>query len=166
MRAGEDAEADRVDVLLQRRLDDHLRRLMQAGVDDLEPGVAQRARDDLGAAVVPVESRFGDQDAQPPAGSLRASDPCRVAVHAEHLAEDVRDLARPCTSAFTASMIGGIRFAPAARRRRARGERARCTVAALRAALAGADARRLRVLDVVADAQDLQRVPRRRPGTC
>ena len=63
VRAGEDAQADDVDVLLQRGLGDHLRRLADAGVDDLHAGVAQGARDDLRAAVVAVEPGLGDEDA-------------------------------------------------------------------------------------------------------
>ena len=59
----EDREADGVGVLLDHRLDDLLRRLVQAGVDDLHAGVAQRAGDDLRAAVVPVEAGLGDDDA-------------------------------------------------------------------------------------------------------
>jgi hypothetical protein len=35
---------------------------VQAGVDDLHPRVAQRPRDDLGTAIVPVETRLGDDD--------------------------------------------------------------------------------------------------------
>ena len=58
-----------VDVLLDRGLGDHLGRLVQAGVDHLEAGVAERARDDLGAAVVAVEPGLGDQDAERPARS-------------------------------------------------------------------------------------------------
>ena len=58
--AGEHRQADGVGVLLDDGLDDLLRRLVQAGVDDLHAGVAQRARHDLGAAVVPVEARLGD----------------------------------------------------------------------------------------------------------
>jgi hypothetical protein len=54
--AGEDRDADRVGVLLDRRLDDLLGRLVEARVDDLHPGVAQRPRDDLRAAVVAVEA--------------------------------------------------------------------------------------------------------------
>ena len=38
-------------------------RLVQPGVDDLHAGVAQRAGDDLGAAVVAVEAGLGDDDA-------------------------------------------------------------------------------------------------------
>ena len=55
VRAGQDRQADDVGVLLQRGGDDLLGRLAQAGVDHFHAGVAQRARDDLGAAVVPVE---------------------------------------------------------------------------------------------------------------
>ena len=39
-----------------------LRRLEQAGVDDLEAGVAQRPGDDLGAPVVAVEAGLGHDD--------------------------------------------------------------------------------------------------------
>ncbi len=55
VRAGQDRQADDVGVLLQRRADDLLGRLAEAGVDHLHAGVAQRPRNDLGAAVVPVE---------------------------------------------------------------------------------------------------------------
>ena len=44
--------------------DDLLGRLAQAGVDDFHAGVAQRARDDLGAAIVPVEPRLRDDDSE------------------------------------------------------------------------------------------------------
>jgi hypothetical protein len=39
VRAGQDRDADRVGVLLDRGLDDLLRRLVEAGVDDLHPGI-------------------------------------------------------------------------------------------------------------------------------
>jgi hypothetical protein len=63
VRPGQDRHADDVDVLLLGGVDDHLRRLPQARIDHLEPFVAQPAGEDLGAAVVPVEARLGDQDA-------------------------------------------------------------------------------------------------------
>ena len=62
VRAGQDGQPDRVGVFLQRRGDDLLRRLVQPGVDDLDSGVAQRTRHDLGAAVVPVQAGLGDDD--------------------------------------------------------------------------------------------------------
>ena len=62
MRARQDREADDVDVLLEGRRDDHLRRLAQAGVDDLEAFVAEAAGEHLGAAVVAVEAGLGDED--------------------------------------------------------------------------------------------------------
>ena len=68
VRAGEDREADQVGVLLDRGLHDLLGRLVEAGVDHLVAGVAQRAGHDLGAAVVAVETRLGHHDAQPRAG--------------------------------------------------------------------------------------------------
>ena len=62
MRPGENAHADDVDILLDRRLDDHLRRLAQAGVDHLHARVAQGARDHLDAAVVPIQPRLGHEN--------------------------------------------------------------------------------------------------------
>ena len=70
VRAGQDGQADHIRVLLQRRGDDLLRRLAQAGVDHLHAGVAQRPGDDLGAAVVAVEARLGDDDSDFLAHSL------------------------------------------------------------------------------------------------
>ena len=67
MCTGQDAKAHHGNVFLQCDGRDVLDAPADAGVDDLETGVAQRARDDLGAAVVAVEARFGDQDA----GGLR-----------------------------------------------------------------------------------------------
>ena len=64
VRARHDREADRVDGLLHRGRRDHLRRLVQAGVDDLVAGVGERARDDLGAAIMAVEAGLGDEDAE------------------------------------------------------------------------------------------------------
>ena len=66
VRAGEDRDADGVCVLLDRGLDDLLGRLVKPGVDDLHAGVAQRAGDDLGTAIVPVEARLGDDDSDLP----------------------------------------------------------------------------------------------------
>ncbi len=66
VRAGEDRDADGVSVLLDRGLDDLLRRLMKARVDHLHAGIAERAGDDLRAAVVPVEPRLGDDDSDLP----------------------------------------------------------------------------------------------------
>ena len=53
---------DGVGVLLDRRLDDLLRRLVQPGVDHLHARVAQGAGDDLGAAVMTVEPGLGHDD--------------------------------------------------------------------------------------------------------
>src|SRR5256886_7154484 len=66
VRARQHGEADGVGVLLQRRLCHLLGRLVQAGVDDLEPGVTQRAGDHLRAPVVAVEAGLGDDDAVAP----------------------------------------------------------------------------------------------------
>ena len=62
---------DGVDVLLQRRLGDLLGRLVQARVDDLEPGVAQRPGDGLGPSVVAVEAGLGHDHAIGPVHGTR-----------------------------------------------------------------------------------------------
>ena len=73
VRSGENRDADGVCVLLDRGLDDLLGRLMEARVDHLHAGVTQGAGDDLGAAVVSVETGLGDDDAYLPihVGSIR-----------------------------------------------------------------------------------------------
>src|SRR3954469_7632953 len=63
VRSGEHGDPDDVGVLLDGRLDDLLRRLVQAGVDDLHSRVAQGPRDDLRATVVAVEPRLGHDHA-------------------------------------------------------------------------------------------------------
>src|SRR6266540_1303976 len=90
--AAQRREANRVDVLLDRGFDDVLRRLPQAGVDDLHPGVPQRARDDLGAAVMPIQAGLRDEHAD----LLRhgaSSVEQRFLPDAEDLAHHVADLA-------------------------------------------------------------------------
>ncbi len=58
--AGEDGEADDVDIFLDGGGGDHLWGLAEAGVDDLHAGVAEGAGDYFGAAVVAVEAGLGD----------------------------------------------------------------------------------------------------------
>ena len=65
VRAREDRDADRVGVLLHDGLDDLLRRLVQARVDDLHAGIAKRPGDDLGSAIVAIESRLRNDHADP-----------------------------------------------------------------------------------------------------
>ena len=69
---------DQRDVFLQRDRHDVLDALPDAGVDHLETRVAQRAGDDLGAAVMAVETGLGDDGAlagcairTPPAAGTR-----------------------------------------------------------------------------------------------
>ena len=59
VRAGENGEADDVDVFLDGGGGDHLGGLAKAGVDDFHAGVAKGAGDDFGAAVVAVEAGLG-----------------------------------------------------------------------------------------------------------
>ena len=63
MRAGQDAHADHVDILLNRCLDDFLRRTVQAGVNHIHAGIAQGAGDDFDAAIMPVQADLGDENA-------------------------------------------------------------------------------------------------------
>src|SRR5688572_22055996 len=62
VRAGQNRQSDYVRVFLQRRGHDLLGRLAQPGVNDFHAGVAQRARDHLGAAIVPVKPRLRNDD--------------------------------------------------------------------------------------------------------
>src|SRR5206468_8925643 len=66
VRAREDGESDGVGIFLNRGIRDHLRGLVQPRVDDLEPRVAQRARDDLRAPVVPIQAGLGHNDTDLP----------------------------------------------------------------------------------------------------
>ncbi len=72
---GEQRQADGVGVLLHDGLDHLLGSLVQAGVDDLEPGVTQRPGDHLGPAVVAVEARLGHDH---PVGTFHASTRIRM----------------------------------------------------------------------------------------
>src|SRR3989442_6733504 len=67
------AEPDGVGVFLHRGGHDLLGRLVKPGVDDLDAGVAQGTGDDLGAAIVTVEARLGDDDADFALGHGRSS---------------------------------------------------------------------------------------------
>ena len=66
VRARQHRQPDGVGVLLEGRLGDLLRGLVQTRVDHLEPGVAQCPGDDLGATIVAVEAGLGDDDAVAP----------------------------------------------------------------------------------------------------
>jgi hypothetical protein len=57
-------QPDCVGILLYGRLDDLLGRLVQTGVDDLESRVAKRSCHDLGATIVTIKARLGDDDAR------------------------------------------------------------------------------------------------------
>ena len=63
VRAGEDAQADDIDVFLERGFGDHLGGLADARVDHFAAAVAEGASDNLGAAVVAVQSGLCDEDA-------------------------------------------------------------------------------------------------------
>src|SRR5690606_25985622 len=60
--AREDGQANDVGILLQRRVHDLFGRLAQPRVDDLHAGIAERTGNHLGATVVAVEPRRGDDD--------------------------------------------------------------------------------------------------------
>src|SRR5467141_3152579 len=59
--AGEDGEADDVDILLDGGGGDHFGGLAQAGVNDFHAGIAQGAGDYFCAAVMAIQPRLGDQ---------------------------------------------------------------------------------------------------------
>ena len=71
--AGKDRQSERIDVLVHCDTRDVLRALAQPGVDDVRTSIAQRQRDDLGANVVTVEARLGDQDSLAPQARCRHS---------------------------------------------------------------------------------------------
>ena len=60
---GQDGEADAVNILLNGCGDDHLRRLAQAGVDDLHARIAQCTRDDFSSTVMAIEPGLGYKNA-------------------------------------------------------------------------------------------------------
>ena len=60
MGGGVDGKTDGVHVFLKRRAGDLFRRVVNAEIDHLDAGVAQRPRDDLDAPVVAVETDFGN----------------------------------------------------------------------------------------------------------
>jgi hypothetical protein len=64
MRAGEDGDANSVDVLLNGGAYNLFRRLPKAGIDYFHTGISQRARDNFGATVMAIKSGFGDKDAK------------------------------------------------------------------------------------------------------
>src|SRR6476646_2062261 len=61
--AGKNREANHVHVFLQRRVDKHVRRLAEPGIDDFHAGIAQRTGNYLGATVVAVQAGFGNKHA-------------------------------------------------------------------------------------------------------
>jgi len=62
VRPRENREPNGVDILLHRGGDDHLRGLVETGVDDLTAGIAEGAGDDFGATVVAIEAGLGDDN--------------------------------------------------------------------------------------------------------
>src|ERR1700738_499192 len=62
MRTGEDRKPHQRNVFLQRNRHDVLDALPDSGVDHLETRIAQRAGDDLGAAVMAVETGLRDEN--------------------------------------------------------------------------------------------------------
>ena len=56
MRTGKDAHRNNIDVLIGSRLSNLLRSLAEARVDDLKTGVAQSARNNLGTAIMTIQT--------------------------------------------------------------------------------------------------------------
>src|SRR5437867_5898995 len=90
--AAQGGQADRVDVLLDRGLDDVLGRLPKARVDHLHARVPQRPGDDLRPAVVSIEARLRDQDADLLPDRTTSVEE-RLLPDAEDLSHHVADLA-------------------------------------------------------------------------
>lgn len=82
MRSGEDAQADAVHVFLNGSVRDHLRRLAQAGVDDLHPRVAQGTGDDFRSSVMAVETGLSYEDANG-CGAILRHELERIAQHGQ-----------------------------------------------------------------------------------
>ena len=61
LNARQQADAEHVDVLLDRGLDNFLGRAVQAGIDHVHAGVAKGARDHLDPAIVSVEADLGEE---------------------------------------------------------------------------------------------------------
>ena len=56
MRTGKDAHRNNINVLIGSRLSNLLRSLAEARVDDLKTGVAQSARNNLGTAIMTIQT--------------------------------------------------------------------------------------------------------------
>jgi hypothetical protein len=63
VRPGKNRQPDHVHIFLQRRVHNHFGSLAQTGVDDFHAGIAQSARNHLGAAIVTIKAGLGDQHA-------------------------------------------------------------------------------------------------------
>ena len=63
VRSRKNRQADDVHVLLHRGGSNHLRGLPQAGIDHFHPGIAQRASNNFGAAVMAIKPGLGNQHA-------------------------------------------------------------------------------------------------------
>src|SRR5262249_4954915 len=126
--AREDRDPNRVGVLLDRGLDDLLGRLVEARVDHLHACVAQRAGDDLRAAVVPVEARLRDHDA-----NLAGQQHTGVSRQTPHVCLSASHISPIVTNARAASWIAGIRFALPAASARSRASAASAATASRRA---------------------------------
>src|SRR5216684_3991921 len=61
LHTGQQAYAENVGVLLNRRRDDFIRRPVKAGVNHIHSGIAQRPRDDFYAAVMPIKPYLRQQ---------------------------------------------------------------------------------------------------------
>src|SRR6185369_2378328 len=186
VRARKNGQAHAVDVFLDGGLGDHLRRLVETRIDDLEAGIAQRARDDLRAAVVAVEAGFCHQNSQnlvghnrfplsavarsPPVAMPRStvvvmpaaqsagafSNRRGILVDAEDFAIDVRNLADG--HAFAHGFDDRRHQVAVLARRAAHGFDALGDFLRIAARLEGRDFLALLLLEAAVDAQDLERL--------
>jgi hypothetical protein len=62
MRAGKYRKPDDVHIFLKGGFYDHFWRLPQPGIDDFHARITQGACDDFCTAIMPIQTRFGDQN--------------------------------------------------------------------------------------------------------
>src|SRR3954468_18290271 len=105
VRTGQDRQPHDLDVLLDGDVGDGVRALPQPEIDNLEPGVAQSAGDELGAAVVTVETGLGDEDTDRHQNTLGCW-------NSPHCCFKTCTISPTVQYAFAQSTSSGMRFSP------------------------------------------------------
>src|SRR5207253_11169326 len=108
--ARKDAHPDRVHAFLDRRPGHFLGQPVQAGVDHLEAGVAERPRHHFDAAVVAVEPHFGHQDPDPSPRHREPAQNTGSSTYVPNTARKALTISPAVAYALTASIVGGMRL--------------------------------------------------------